>query len=406
MQTNALTFDCVFNLVLNEHDSLKASLRMLASALEEEQKKNTNLRNLFEKIFPLELYKCIRPDVLKAMNFEDDKIIEHYVNHGCQEIDLNSYIKINNQKYLSNAAKNAAAYFRDVADNRQIGGDNERQLRFSKTLGSTQSMEQNNAHRFAQKRTIMHIKSKTICTWIPKIACSNLRYSIALDNGIISSDNDIKWIHNNNNSIYPSNSELLQAQYSFVILRNPFKRLLSYFLDKICHNSSNAGNDGSYRQARDIFNMSSEDTFEKFVSKIWENPELVGIDEHTLPQCNFLIYTKYHDYFQFERFSELQESLEKKIGLKIVDVRDFNSIHTCKGFESSASLNARTTIEELNHKLKEGIKPKALNMFTNEMITRIGTVYFNDILLYLQNFKHSQEELDIWIHRMLDGEQS
>ena len=58
---------------------------------------------------------------------------------------------------------------------------------------------------------------------------------------------DIEWIHKNNYSFNASNKELLTANYTFVILRNPFKRLLSFFSDKLCNTGSNT-NDKSYEK--------------------------------------------------------------------------------------------------------------------------------------------------------------
>ena len=51
-------------------------------------------------------------------------------------------------------------------------------------------MNKNEGHEFARKKT-RFIKSESVVTWIPKNACSNIRYSIALDNGAISDIQDI-----------------------------------------------------------------------------------------------------------------------------------------------------------------------------------------------------------------------
>ena len=71
----------------------------------------------------------------------------------------------------------------------------------------------------------MHMDSKE---WMLKPEIFNSE-----DNGAIKNIEEIQWIHQNNHSLNASTSEALKAQYTFVMLRNPFKRLLSFFLDKL-----------------------------------------------------------------------------------------------------------------------------------------------------------------------------
>ena len=124
-------------------------------------------------------------------------------------------------------------------------------LTLSKSFGNPDKIEKNEDHEFARRHTLVHLKSNSVCTWIPKNSCSSLRYSIALANGAISGIGDIDWIHKNNSSFTASNKELLTANYSFVILRNPFKRLLSFYCDKLC-NSGHNENDKSYEVTQSL----------------------------------------------------------------------------------------------------------------------------------------------------------
>ena len=141
---------------------------------------------------------------------------------------------------------------------------------FSKSFNNPNSLEKNEEHEFSRKHTLIHLKSNSICTWIPKNSCSSIRYSFAVANGAISGIEEIDWIHKNNYSFSASNKELLMAGYTFVVLRNPFKRLLSYFCDKLC-NSGGSSNDKSYDRAKSVMGTNSNTTFAEFI-------EILNID--------------------------------------------------------------------------------------------------------------------------------
>ena len=227
---------------------------------------------------------------------------------------------------------------------------------FAKTLGSKQPIIKNKLHEAARSKTILHIRSNTVITWIPKNACSNIRYSVALDNGAISGIEDIAWIHQNNNSFNATNKELLNAQNSIVFLRNPFKRLLSFYLDKICH-VDNSQVDISYENAKKTFNTDKETTFEDFVDKIYQNPQLILEDIHTKPQSDFLIYTRYCRYYSVERFDDATASIFKDIGLKIKDIRNENSIFTTKGKSETDEITEKTKAFKIKELMDEGKSP-------------------------------------------------
>ena len=75
--------------------------------------------------------------------------------------------------------------------------------------------------------------------------------------GAIARADEIKWIHGNNDCFNATTREALQANYTFVILRNPFKRLLSFFLDKLCHPQKPELSDRSCEYAQKIFSFNT-----------------------------------------------------------------------------------------------------------------------------------------------------
>ena len=170
----------------------------MAAELEEEQLSHKSIRKLFKDFFPLDIYKKLRPDVVEWAGSDDEKIIDHFIIQGHKETNLKEIAHPNEQQSRGFASMIPFNYFRDVTDilNKGEPSSEQRTLRFCKTLGNNCNIEINEAHEFARQRTLLHLKSNSVCTWIPKNACSNMRFSIALDNGVISSKHEIGLIHN------------------------------------------------------------------------------------------------------------------------------------------------------------------------------------------------------------------
>ena len=297
---------------------------------------------------------------------------------------------------------NICRYARDVAcleTSRSNNSNTEGKLTLLKTAGQHESLIENKRHELAKGNTLVHLKSNSICTWIPKIACSTIRYSIAIDNGAISGHNDFSWIHQNNSTFAANDKELLNSSYAFVILRNPFKKLLSFYLDKICSDKSTK-EDQSYVLAKSIFNTNDSTTFEEFVSTIYEDPSLISKDIHTRRQCDFLIYANYSDYFKFEDFQDTKNKLKEKIGLELFDTRQSGSIRTTFEMQELNKFDYKTTASEANILLDMHKKPLASNMYTTEMIAKVGTIYFSDLLLYSNKVEGGIEELEDWMNAL------
>ena len=57
-------------------------------------------------------------------------------------------------------------------------------------------LSQNNVYTFSSKCTLSIYPLGAVCTFIPKNACSTLRYSIAFANGFLSEISDVNWKFN------------------------------------------------------------------------------------------------------------------------------------------------------------------------------------------------------------------
>ena len=375
---------------------IKETLRILAVELESAQQENKRLRRALEKTFPIELYAHLRPDVLRHCNGDNSQILQHYIMHGIDETELKDPMK-------TYALDMTARVIRDSKAIKNFTGvpSTKRMMQLSKTAGKTEDLKKNQDHLFAKQHTLHHYKTKTVCTWIPKNACSSLRFSFAISNGAVSGIEDIGWIHNNNDSLCASNQELLNSSYTFVILRNPYERLLSFYLDKICHANLPNSDDQSYKYAHENLNTDKHTTFEQLVNCIWNNPDCLAIDQHITPQCDFLIYTKYDDYFSVENMLYAVKTIQDKVGIELIDVRDKNSIHTSKGKSISSNFSYSTSAQQVKELLANNEKPIPSNMYTKDMIRKVTYLYLADILLYANSIKNGNEYINDWLRKVL-----
>ena len=383
-------------------EKLHQALTMLAEEVQRLADQQDKIEKALAETFPLELYKTIRQDVVSRIGDQKNTLINHFIENGIHETDLHKEI-IEDKAYLAKTIMRQS--LRDCAlmsrrEDENIHESARKNLSFCKTLGNPINIDKNNEHIFARHHSLIHLKSNSACTWIPKNACSSLRYSMALGNGAISSPEDIDWIHQNNTTLSATNNQLLGADYAFVILRNPFKRLLSFFLDKICHGHHSTW-DKSTSHAQQVFPLSQDDSFADFIELIWNKPMIIGLDHHTKPQCDFLVYEEYDDYFAFENMSQAAKSIHEKTGLEIVDSRQYTSIHTTKDLEESDDFSPESPIKDIRSMINKGQRPSAQGMYSEQMIKRVATLYLGDLLLYRASIYNSEDELGYWTRKAI-----
>ena len=255
-----------------------------------------------------------------------------------------------------------------------------RLLRYSSqnyaTLGS------NAQHVFAQRHALNIYASRAIYSFIPKNGCSSMRTTLAIANGCIRDVSDFNWIHQNNGTFSASLSELATAQYTFTILRCPYSRLLSAYLDKFLNRNPVAWR---YIDQHKRSIEYDDVTFEFFVKSMGREPIRNG-DIHWMPQANFLVYENYDDIFAFEDFPALVTSLKEKIDLDVVDARPLTG-HGREGFRRLArKAPYRLSPFELLAARKEGKLPTIKSMYSDEMKDCVRRAYRKDLALYKKQF--------------------
>ncbi|WP_319420502.1 sulfotransferase family 2 domain-containing protein [Pleurocapsa sp. FMAR1] len=251
-------------------------------------------------------------------------------------------------------------------------------IRFLKYSASNyKPLEENAKHNFAKQHTMQIYGSNAIYSFIPKNACSTMRTSIAYANGCIDNTEDFNWIHKNNQTFNAELSDLIVANYTFTILRCPFARLASVYLDKI------VSRDRVAWKFYDLIDRKIElehISFARFVQELNNNTVKSG-DQHWRSQVDFMVYKQYDDYFCLENFAEVMTTLKAKIDLEIIDARNLTNhgLDKLKFVDNDYSQVKPAKIFNLK---QEGCCPSPKSLYNDELIEAVSKLYQDDIKLY------------------------
>lgn len=249
---------------------------------------------------------------------------------------------------------------------------------------SYQSLQKyNNPHLFAIRHALRLYAANAIYSFIPKNACSTMRVSLAIANGCIADKKDFNWIHHNNDTFTADLASASTAAYTFVILRCPYTRLASAYLDKIV---------GHYPDAWQLYDLIdrrrevSEMSFDFFIRQL-QKTAIREANIHWRPQVDFLLYKQYDDYFALEDFAQAAQCLKNKLNLTVVDARDL----TKHGLDRFALLTeqgnyAHHSAFKLMQLKQEGFCPSPLALYTDELRAIVKKHYRDDIALYQSLF--------------------
>jgi len=235
-------------------------------------------------------------------------------------------------------------------------------------------LNENIQNTFSSAYSLSIYPIDAVYTFIPKNACSTLRFSIAVANGFIDDLSEIEWIHSNNQTFISTQREIAKAKYTFTILRCPYTRVASSFLDLI------VSGDLAFN---DTNNQKLSINFYEFLLII-QSQSREERNIHWRNQTDFLHYEQYDDYFSLELFPQLISTLETK-GLKIIDTRNVinHDLSSLKRIDGDFS---KTKDEELRKIKYDGFAPKYKSMFGNSEIELVKEIYNDDIELYERHF--------------------
>ncbi|MDD5276584.1 MAG: sulfotransferase family 2 domain-containing protein [Methylovulum sp.] len=251
-----------------------------------------------------------------------------------------------------------------------------RQLNYS--AASYSNLLKNQQHQFAAAHALRIYKSNTIYSFIPKNACSTLRVSLALANGCIADKADFNWIHQNNGTFVADLASLALADYTFVVLRCPYARLASAYLDKIVDRTTEAW---MLYDALDRKLDPADMTFRWFVKAI-THPKLLHTNIHWRPQVDYLVYKDYDDYFCLENFPTAKTVIETKAKLDIVDARKLTKHGTDRFTLLSDHNYADCRPDEISALKKRGQLPAPNALYDDEIAALVGKHFKKDITLY------------------------
>lgn len=246
------------------------------------------------------------------------------------------------------------------------------------TPGTLEPLAENSAHQFASQFSLVHYASGTIFTFIPKNACTSLRVSLAIANGAISETAEWAWVHQNNSTFSATLSDLARASATSVILRCPYRRLASMFLDKIV---SRGGELTKLFQISDVIADPDGLTFRQFVDLI-DAPQSLRADIHWRPQTDFLVYKEYDQVFGMEDLNAFADFFETTTSQSFVDARPLSKHSTSALSSTISGAGPDTPLADLTREKSNGHLPHAADLFDKALIAQVDGIYAQDLEIY------------------------
>lgn len=240
--------------------------------------------------------------------------------------------------------------------------------------------------------------ANSVYSYIPKNACTTMRYAISANN-LGARAVPMDRVHQTIQNSVASKQQIRDATYRFTILRCPWERLASLFLDKFVEGKRTGrairinADKSQYSWPRSTFQRALYRaglrpyidprifSFREFVSLISE-PRALAIDHHWTPQAEFDLCREgypYSEIFGFHELSSAFKRIEVKTGLKIIDTRSMTGHGTEKLSKVSSGTFADLSLDALKAMKDEGEVPDYKNLYDDETASRVRRMYTEDI---------------------------
>lgn len=255
------------------------------------------------------------------------------------------------------------------------------------------------AMTFNPRAYLVSDSQKIIYCKIPKNACTIftnmlLEYSSAAAQFKDSPLGPHDFLYSNNQALRITDPSIFQdsSYFKFVILRNPFKRLVSGYLDKFTKTTR------LEKMAKDVvrevqayigidLNLERSITFDEFIRYLIRTEDYV-MDAHWRPQDTFLSQGLFEfDWVgQFESLGDTIAALEEKFEFSISQniMKKAKRGHVTQYSMTELPKNLHTMLPEHIRQLS-GF-PKATQLFTPRLKALIKKRYAKDIAIYSQYF--------------------
>ncbi len=240
----------------------------------------------------------------------------------------------------------------------------------------------NATHKFAAAHALVCYPSDTVYSFIPKNGCSTLRLSLAIANGCIAGPEDWLWIHANNATFAASLRDLATARFTFVVLRCPYARLASVFLDKI------VGRQHEFWQLRRLEGDRPDPesfSFRDFVA-VLDNPARLRANIHWRPQADFLVYEDYDAWYALEAFAAAAPEIEARAGFTVTDARPLTRHGTDRFRPVETAGFADMPMAAIEQMQRDGENPTHAALYDAALVAGAARLYANDIRLYTEQF--------------------
>lgn len=230
------------------------------------------------------------------------------------------------------------------------------------------------SHDFARSHALSLYSIHAIYTYIPKNACTLFRWSLAKSNGYCLELSDLDFVHANNKTFVASLDNLLKSTLTFVVLRCPFSRLASAFLDK--------GTRGTLRLPREVDNLGDLNFVEFCKILSGENPS--QFNHHFRPQIDFLIFNEYDYYFAIE-------DIDYALAVLALEGFDISNIladldHTSLRYERLNGDFSKTPLSEITYMKSCNTLPSNRALYDENSYHLIKEIFSQDIDFYVGKF--------------------